>query len=143
MAEGLDVLVGSVTEQVGDRHVGGDQDEGRLGHVQRQELRAEGGGVVRPVDEKVLFIGILRVGCSLELNFLGEEDGFYVFFRVKHIHPREDGGVLEGGQTLFEGSVDVPSCRRSGIGRGSTGVRDVLLSCAVARGLNGGCEKKG
>ena len=143
MAERGDVPVGSATEEFGYRHSGQGQDESCLGDIQGKELRAKSGGVVRSVDEKVLFIAVLGVGGPRDLYFLGEEDGFNVLFFIEHIHPREDGRVLEGRQTLFEGSVDVPGCRSSGIGRGSTGVRDIFLGGAVARGADGGCEKEG
>ena len=107
-------LVGASTEQVEYRHIGRDQDESDLCHVQGEQLGAKGGGTVRPMDEEILFISVLRVWYPWNLDFLGEEDVFDVLLLVEDIHPGEDGRVLEGRQTLFEGSVDVPMCRRVG-----------------------------
>ncbi len=138
MAERGDVLVGPATEEVGDRYSGLGQDESCLGDIQGKELRAKSGGVVRPVDEKVLFIAVLGVGGPRDLYFLGEEDRFDVPSFVEHIHPRKHRSVLEGRQTLLEGSIDVRLCRRAGSGRSIPRIGDVLLGGAVARGAYGG-----
>jgi hypothetical protein len=68
------------------------------------------------MNQEVLFIALLCVRRTRDLDFLGEEDGFYVPFVVEDIHPREHRSVLEGGQTLLERSVDVRLSRRDGGG---------------------------